>query len=119
MAEREGEMANEVYVNIKDNHFKVWGYDCFVTEKTGEAEITTYWGKIGLPLCNLQSKKKSFSSSFEAREFIWKKIGEKIDKGYNSMPNWQYFGAITDKKPMSQLIGLIEVYQQAQDKAAV
>ena len=107
-------MANEVYVNIKDNHFKVWGYDCFVSTTGQESSVTTYWGKIGVTMDKLQKKEKTFPTNWAARDFVWSKINEKINKGYNSIPNWQYFGAINEGKPVSQLVRLIEVYQKAQ-----
>jgi predicted DNA-binding WGR domain protein len=83
-----------VYVNIKDNHFKVWGCDCFSSDS--ESEVITYWGRIGVPMQRLQKNRKKFGSFAEASGYVMRKVREKRAKGYESMPNHVYFGAVLD-----------------------
>ena len=109
-------MAEHVYVNIDNLHFKIWGYDSFVKCDNGETTIITYWGRIGLPMDKLRKRETIFPSKEKAQDYIWEKILGKIGKGYVAMPNWQYFEAISDEKPLYQLINLIHVYQKAQCK---
>jgi predicted DNA-binding WGR domain protein len=100
-------MANDVWVNILDNHFKVWGFDCF-SQDNGEATVTTYWGKIGLPMQRLNSKTKPFPSYADAYDYIMLKIREKDAKGYKRIPNHRYFEYTYSDKPLSELVALIE-----------
>lgn len=109
-------MAENVYVNIDNHHFKVWGYDSFVKHDSEETTIITYWGRIGLPMCRLNKNKLTFPIKEKAQDYIWNKIQEKIKKGYISIPNSQYFEAISQEKPLYQLINLIHIYQKAQRK---
>ena len=104
-----------IYVNITENHFKVWGYTYFIDNLRGTHTIIAYWGKIGLQMDRLQKKEKVFFTRSDAHDYIWLKIDEKIGKGYSSMPNWQYWDAISSGKPISQLIRLIEIYQKAEE----
>ena len=62
----------------------------------------------------LRKNKITFSIKEKAHDYIWNKIHEKIKKGYVAMPNWQYFEAISEEKPLYQLINLIHIYQKAQ-----
>lgn len=109
-------MAEHIYVNIDNQHFKVWGYDSFVKCDNGETTVITYWGRIGLPMCRLRKNEMTFPIKEKAQDYIWNKIQEKIKKGYVAMPNWQYFEAITEEKPLYQLINLIQIYKKAQCK---
>lgn len=105
-----------VYINIKDNHFKIWGCDLYRNGKTEETTAVSYWGKIGLTMDKLRRKVKIFHTYREAYDYMWDKIKEKIEKGYNSIPNSQYFDSVNNNKPLSQLIRLLEIYQSTQDK---
>ena len=109
-------MAENVYVNIDNQHFKVWGYDSFVKHDGEETTVITYWGRIGLPMYKLRKNEIIFPIKEKAQDYIWNKIHEKIEKGYMAMPNWQYFEAISEEKPLYQLINLIHIYQKAQRK---
>jgi len=104
-----------VYVNMNGNHFKMWGFDMFGNEITGETKITSYWGRIGVSMGKLQKKTKTFKTYFDAYDYISVKIREKQDKGYWTMPNSQYFDAIIDEKPLFQLVNLINCYKKDND----
>ena len=110
-------MAQEIYFNINDNHFKIWGFDCFRSTNGGKHTLITYWGKIGLPMERLQKKEKYFENWHDLYDYIWDKMKEKIDlHGYYVMPNSKYFDAINSEKPLSQLIRLMECYKKEQSK---
>ena len=49
---------SDVWLNVQDNHFKIWGCDLFKGEK--ESRVITYWGKIGLTMDCMQKKEKTF-----------------------------------------------------------
>jgi len=100
-------MANDVWVNISDNHFKVWGFDCF-EDNTGKCDVITYWGRIGLSMQKLAKNTKQFPGYFDAYDYIMDKIKEKGAKGYKRIPNHIYFSFTYGDKPLSQLIQLIE-----------
>ena len=107
-------MASEIYFNIDDGHFKIWGYDMFRGEK--ETTIITYYGIIGKPMYKLRKNKKVFSSWSSAYDYVWDKIKEKTNfHGYYSMPNGQYFSCIDNNSPISQLVGLMECYKREQN----
>jgi len=101
-------MANMVWVNIEDNHFKIWGFDIFQDNTTGECELITYWGRIGTPMQKLAKNKKPFRNYPDAYDYIMDKIKEKNAKGYKQMPNHEYFEYTYQDKPLSQLIEQIE-----------
>lgn len=101
-------MAEIVWVHINNGHSKVWGYDCFTQEATGETEVITYWGRIGLPMHKLQQKRKQFPRFFDAYDYIRAKVDEKDFKGYKRMPNHQYFGLIHQDAPLSLIYAAIE-----------
>lgn len=104
-----------VYINMNGNHFKVWGFDMFSNTATGECDVVSYWGRIGVSMSKLQKKKKTFKTYADAYDYVWAKMREKQDKGYWTMPNSQYFGAINDEKPLFQLVNLINCYKKDND----
>jgi len=91
-------MAQPVWVNILDNHSKVWGYDFFSKEGGGSNTIITYYGKIGLSMQNLRKTEKEFNNYYDARDYVMQKIKEKEQKGYIQIPNHKYFGFICDNR---------------------
>jgi len=100
-----------VYVNINGNHFKMWGFDLFQNSTTGETNMISYWGRIGISMSKLQKKTKIFKTYADAYDYAWAKMREKQDKGYWTIPNSQYFSVINDDKPLSQLINLVNFYK--------
>ena len=104
-------MAEYVFLNISSGSFKVWGYDAF-SQKSGESEVITYWGKIGIPMHKLRKNRKEFNRWGEAYDYVIMKIKEKKCKGYRMMKNYKYFDAISDK-PLSSLIQMIESLPQS------
>lgn len=105
-------MADIIYFNIEPGHFKVWGFDVFKGENGYPSTVITYWGRIGVPMERLPKNKKEFLTYREAYDYAWSKIFEKQAKGYYPMPNWQYFGAIYEEKPIGQLAGLMEAIRR-------
>lgn len=107
-------MAEVVYCNIRDGHFKVWGYDSFTEEHEGErgkeVRFISYWGRIGLMMHRLQKKEKIFLNFHDAFDFLRGKLKEKRGKGYFPVPNHLYFDAIMDDS-YSKLGELLEKYQ--------
>lgn len=101
-------MAEIVWVHISDGHSKVWGYDCFTQEASGETEVITYWGRIGLSMSKLQKNHKQFKRFFDAYDYVRDKVDEKQAKGYKRMPNHTYFGLIHDDVPLSLIYATIE-----------
>lgn len=101
-------MASSVWVNIESGHFKVWGFDAFHQEDTGEGRIITYWGKIGLPMHKLRKHEKTFTSWGDAYNYARAKVDEKLWKGYKAIANGKYFDFIYNDKPLSELIQAIE-----------
>ena len=108
-------MTEEIYFNIDNGHFKVWGYNSLVDDTKDEWTIITYWGRVGITMYKLRKNKKTFSGHADAYDYIWNKIKEKLNKGYHTMPNSQYFDSIIDEKPLRQLVNLMEVYKKAQE----
>lgn len=108
--QRRYDMAQYVYVNIKNGSFKVWGYDAF-SQDSGESEVITYWGKIGTPMQKLRKNKKQFKRWGDAYDYLMDKTKEKKCKGYKIMKNYKYFDAISSK-PLSSLIQMIEALPQ-------
>jgi predicted DNA-binding WGR domain protein len=101
-----------IYVNMNGNHFKMWGFDLFQNTITGQTDMVSYWGRIGVPMSKLTKKTKTFKTYADAYDYTWDKMREKQDKGYWTMPNSQYFGAINDEKPLFQLVNLINCYRE-------
>ena len=94
-------MASEIYFNIDNGHFKIWGYDLFSNDIKKEYEAITYYGRIGTQMQKLRKTRKVFESYIDAYDYIWNKIQEKTRcNGYYSMPNSQYFDAIINEKPI-------------------
>lgn len=101
-------MAKDVWVNIWDGHFKVWGFDLFQDNNGGNCELTLYWGKIGLPMEQLTQKKKPFGCYADAYDYIMDKIKTRGAHGYRRMPNHIYFPYTYEEKPLSELVQYIE-----------
>ena len=59
-----------VYVNIKDNHFKVWGCDLYSNIKTGESNVISYFGKIGVSMQRLRKNNRFFKDYHSAYEVL-------------------------------------------------
>ena len=108
-------MSAYVFVNISDNHFKVWGHDGFCSDKTGEHEIITYWGRIGLPMYRLQKHKKYIDNFHDARKYIFAKIAEKICKGYKGIPNGMYFQMIQSPRGIAALIEKVKHLEETHE----
>lgn len=102
-----GDVMQIVWVNIKDNHFKIWGCDCF-TQANGETEVIAYYGKIGLSMQKLHKHRKEFNTYADAYDYIRNKIDEKACKGYMTIANGKYFDLINCEKPLSTLVKYIE-----------
>lgn len=110
-------MASEIYFNIELGHSKIWGYDFFSNDKEKKYTVITYYGKIGVPMYRLRKHEKKFTEYGKAYDYIWEKIRKKTNcNGYYQMPNSQYFDAILNGKPMSQIINLMEIYRKEQKK---
>lgn len=101
-------MSQYVFVNITENHFKVWGYDWFSNTQNSENELIAYYGRIGLPMQHLNKHRKTFACWYDARMYIKKKIDEKICKGYVALPNSMYFQMIQSPRGIAALIGIIK-----------
>ena len=101
-------MAAYVFVNITDNHFKVWGYDLFYAPDEGAGETITYWGRIGQPMHKLNKKRKSFDYAPDAYGYAQQKVDEKLWKGYKAIPNSLYFVLIESAKGIAKLISIVE-----------
>jgi len=106
--------VNEIYFHIDDGHSKIWGLDVFRGIDNHATTVLTYWGRIGVPMDRLQKKEKDFKSYYDAYDFAWEKIQEKIAKGYHAMPNSQYFQLVLDEKPVWQIINLMRCYKKEQ-----
>jgi len=95
-------MASYVYINITENHFKVWGYDLFVDQNSGE--VIAYWGRIGISMQRLNKNRKQFDIAANAFDYARKKCDEKLCKGYKGFPNWLYFQMIQSSRGIAALI---------------
>lgn len=101
-------MSNYVFINISDNHFKVWGFDCWQCDD-GTGSITTYWGKIGKRMQYLQKHTKEYKRWYDAYDYCKKKVEEKFCNRYVAIPNWMYFQMIESPKGINKLI---EIYKK-------
>ena len=95
-------MSAYVFVNISDNHFKVWGFDAFTSET--QNEVIAYYGRIGIPMQHLRKHRKIFDRWYDARKYVSDKIQEKICKGYKGVPNCFYFQMIQSPRGIAALI---------------
>lgn len=66
-------MPRDVWVNIRNGSFKVWLYE------EGPSNITTRWGRLGLPKHKLQSKTKASYFPWRDGEHL---AASKEAKGY-------------------------------------
>ena len=101
-------MAKYIYFHIWNNHFKMWGYDCYRNEEAKEYRILCYWGKIADNLSKLQQKEKAFNWFGDAYDFISEKIDDKLRKGYVAVLNTDYHKFVCGDINLSQFLGIIE-----------
>ena len=99
-------MAREIYFHIWNNHFKMWGYDCYVQKD--QTEIALYWGRIGQSLSDLQQKRKIFSEYWDAYDYIKNKVDDKLRKGYVAIKNSEWTKYVGEETSLSDFIKLIE-----------
>ena len=99
-------MAREIYFHIWNGHFKMWGYDCYISKD--HTEIKLYWGKIADSLSHLQQKSKMFTDYWDAYDFIKDKIDDKLRKGYVALKNSDYTKYTGEEITLSELIRMIE-----------
>ncbi len=100
-------MSEIVWACVNNGSFKVWGFDCFTNEKTGETNIITYFGRIGRTMQELRKINKWFKSYGDTYDYIMQKIKDK-DCNYIRFSNPRYFELINSNK-ISTLIKEIEV----------
>ena len=102
-------MRKDIFFNIWDNHFKMWGYS------HNKNELTTYWGKIQNNPKNLQSKTQTFEDVDEMIKYIKTKTQQKLSKGYITIPKDIYSKYTSGEITLSQLVNEIETKKRAID----
>lgn len=103
-------MSEFIFFNIWDGHFKMWGYDCYQNDDTGETRLITYWGKIQNTLQKLQQKEKIYPREqyFDCMDYIHKSIDDKLSKGYIRLENSIYTKYVCGEITLDKLIEEIE-----------
>lgn len=82
-------LAEYIYFNIWNNHFKMWGYESYKNVNTSKVQVIFYWGRIADSLQKLQTLEKDFKY-WDTIDLIRKKIDEKLRKGYVAVLNSDY-----------------------------
>jgi len=86
-------MDRQIAIAKRGKTFKVWGAQGFVNEQTGEGEVIYFYGRIGLRMDQLTSRRvrgKWAEIATEARR-RWE---EKVRGEYTSVPAHEYWGAV-------------------------
>lgn len=100
-------MAKYIYFHIWNNHFKMWGYECYRNNDNGEVRIIFYWGRIKDSLSGLQQKEKTLDY-WDGYSLINKKVDEKLRKGYVAVLNSDYTRFTCGEITLHQFLGIIE-----------
>lgn len=101
-------MAELIWFNIWDGHFKMWGFDMYSNEKTGESNVIIYYGRITDSLQKLRKLNKKFKTYFDCYDYIMAKIKDKDSKGYIQLQNSDWGKFTTGEISLSELIAMIE-----------
>lgn len=101
-------MSEYIYFNIWNGHFKMWGFDTFENNDTGEWRLILYWGKIKNNLSKLQKKEKKFDGYWDCFDYIKDTIDGKLRKGYVRLENRVYSQYSCGEITLTELVKKIE-----------